>query len=109
MPGLIRVSKRTRITQTLKPTEVLLLFHQCNLLTLIPRLMISMIVKTGSFVRKSPSMFTLIGLLEKSRQKELGPPSQDVLGGKCVETRISTLARACTTKTSMMFTGATAT
>ena len=54
-------------------------------------------------------MFTLIGLLGKSKQKELGPQSQDELGGKCVETRIATLARASITRTLMMFTGATAT
>ena len=54
-------------------------------------------------------MFTLIDLLVKSRQRELGPLSQDILLGSRVETRISTSVRACTTRTLMKFTGATAT
>ena len=75
----------------------------------IPLLMISMIVKTGSYVRRLQNMFTLTDLLVKSRQRELGPLSQDILVRSRVETRISTSARACTTRTLMKFTGATAT
>ena len=55
-------------------------------------------------------MSTLIGLLEKSRLRELGPQSQvDVQARSRVETRISSPVRAFTTRTLMKFTGATAT